>query len=280
RNGHDWTSKLKSLARAIDALQLPDCWLDGEIVVQNDQGVPDFQALQNAFDTSRTQDILYYVFDLPYCDGHDLRAVPLRERRALLQRLLQAHPQSRVRYSEDFNAPPEELLDAMCRLRMEGLIGKKADSAYTSRRSPAWIKLKCMQRQEFVIGGYTDPQGSRIGFGSLLLGLYDEQGRLHYAGNVGTGFNDKLLQSLSARLEALRTDEMPFADKPTRGAGFGAGGGKPHWVKPKLVAEVSFGEWTRDGRIRHPVFHGLRTDKPAKAITREKPMHLEEAPAK
>src|SRR5690606_31097061 len=188
----DWTSKLKPLARAIDALQLPDCWLDGEIVVQNEQGVPDFQALQNAFDTSRTQDIVYYVFDVPYCGGHDLRAVPLRERRALLRQLVEAHPQSRVRYSDDFGAEPETLLQTMCEMRMEGLIGKKADSTYTSRRSPAWIKLKCAQRQELVIGGYTDPQGSRLGFGSLLLGLYDEKGALHYAGNVGTGFTDKL----------------------------------------------------------------------------------------
>src|SRR5690606_41886052 len=126
---------------------------------------------------------------------------------------------------------PETLLQTMCEMRMEGLIGKKADSTYTSRRSPAWIKLKCAQRQEFVIGGYTDPQGSRIGFGSLLLGLYDEKGALHYVGNVGTGVNDKLLHSLSARLKALRTDEMIITDKPTSGSLFGDCGGNLRWTK-------------------------------------------------
>ncbi len=278
RNGNDWTSRLKPLARALGEMRLPDCWLDGEIVVQNERGVPDFQALQNAFDTASTQDIVYYVFDLPYCAGHDLRPVPLRERRAVLKRLIEAHTQPRVRYSEDFDVPPEELLKTMCDLRMEGLIGKKADSTYVSRRSPAWVKLKCIQRQEFVIGGYTEPQGGRIGFGSLLLGLYDEAGKLRYVGNVGTGFDDRTLKALTAKLRELDTQEMPFAERPARGAGFA--GGKPHWVKPKLVAEIVFSEWTRDGRIRQAVFHGLRSDKPAKAITREKPMPLEDTKPK
>ncbi len=267
RNGHDWTSRLKSLAKAIGALEIESGWLDGEIVVQDERGAPDFQALQNAFESARPQDIVYYAFDLPYFNGYDLRNAPLRERRALLRQILEARPHERVRFSEDFAGAPQDLLRNMCEMRLEGLIGKKADSAYASRRSPAWIKLKCKQRQEFVIGGYTDPQGSRIGLGSLLLGVYDENGDLKYAGNVGTGFNDKLLQSLTAKLEALRTTDVPFHQLPK--------GIKGHWVKPKLVAEVSFGDWTREGRIRHSVFHGLRTDKPAKVITQEKPAHLD-----
>lgn len=263
RNGHDWTAKMKSLAKAIESMNLQDGWLDGEIVVQGPHGVPDFQLLQNAFESARTQDILYFVFDLPYYAGYDLREVPLRTRRDILQRVLQASPQERIRFSEGLDATAETLLHKACEMRMEGLIGKRADSSYVSRRSPSWIKLKCTQRQEFVIGGYTDPKGTRVGLGSLLLGIHDDQGKLHYAGNVGTGFNTKLLSELTAKLESLRIDKTPFDPLPK--------GIKGHWVKPKLVAEVSFGDWTREGRVRHSVFHGLRTDKPAEVITREEP---------
>jgi bifunctional non-homologous end joining protein LigD len=268
RNGHDWTAKMKTLAKAIEAMKLEDGWLDGEIVVQGPRGVPDFQLLQNAFESARTNEILYFVFDLPYYAGYDLREVPLRTRREVLQRVMQVDPQERVRFSEALEAAPQSLLRSACEMRMEGLIGKRADSSYVSRRSPHWIKLKCTQRQEFVIGGYTDPKGTRVGLGSLLLGIHDEKGRLQYAGNVGTGFNIKLLSDLTAKLESLRTDKTPFDPLPK--------GIKGHWVKPKLVAEVSFGEWTREGRVRHSVFHGLRTDKPAAVITKEKAV----APAK
>ena len=278
RNGNDWTSKLKPLANAIRGLGIESGWLDGEIVVQNDRGVPDFQLLQNAFDSSKTQDILFYAFDLPYYGGYDLREAPLLERRALLRQIMDARPSERLRYSENFDASPVEMLKTACDMRMEGLIGKRADSSYASRRSPAWIKLKCQQRQEFVIGGFTEPQGGRVGFGSLLLGVYDEHGELKYAGNVGTGFNDKVLADLTAKLKALETSDMPFATKPERGR-WGAGG-KPHWVKPKLVCEVAFGEWTRDGKIRHSAFQGLRIDKPAKVITIEKPVAVTEVSVK
>jgi bifunctional non-homologous end joining protein LigD len=274
RNGHDWTSKLKSLARAIAALKLPDAWLDGEIVVQGPRGVPDFQLLQNAFDTTRTQDILYFVFDLPYYAAHDLREVPLHARRELLRDLLDTGAAERVRFSEDFAATPQSLLHTACEMRMEGLIGKRANAIYVSRRAPSWIKLKCTQRQEFVIGGFTEPKGSRVGLGSLLLGVHDANGELKYAGNVGTGFNAKVLQNLSEKLEALRTERSPFAAMPK---GVKSPGGKPKWVKPKLVAEISFAEWTKDGRVRHSVFHGLRSDKPAEGITREKPSDIDAA---
>ncbi|HLT25667.1 MAG TPA: non-homologous end-joining DNA ligase [Zeimonas sp.] len=261
RNGHDWTARMPSLADALAALELPPAWLDGEIVVANEQGVPDFQQLQNAFDSERTDDIVYYVFDLPYCDGFDLRPVPLRERRALLRRRLDAHPSERVRFSEDFSAAPEALLRSACALGMEGLIGKRVDSTYVSRRSPSWIKLKCTNRQEFVIGGYTDPQGSRSGFGALLLGVHDAQGALRYVGKVGTGFDEARLRDLASRLKSLETATSPFAERVhERGA---------HWVRPELVAEVSYTRWTNDGRIRHSVFHGLRDDKPAATIRRE-----------
>jgi len=261
RNGHDWTSKLKHLAQAVAELGLPGGWLDGEIVIPAGDGRTNFQSLQNAFDTSDTQNIHYFLFDLPYFAGHDLRDVPVRERRALLKKILSSNTSELIVFSEEFEADAGSLLEAACRLRLEGVIGKRADARYTSTRSSSWIKLKCTQRQEFVIGGYTDPRGTRSGLGSLLLGVHDEQGELTYAGNVGTGFDDKTLVQLKGQLAALSSSQAPFHKLPT--------GVKGHWVKPKLVAEVSFGEWTDDGRIRHSVFHGLRTDKPPGSITRE-----------
>ncbi len=266
RNGHDWTDRMPSLARAVAALGLPAGWIDGEIVVIDDNGIPDFQRLQNAFDSARTDDIVFYAFDMPYCAGFDLCAVPLRERRALLREWLDAHPSKHIRFSEDFSAPPADLLRSACALGMEGLIGKRSDSSYVSRRSPSWIKLKCTNRQEFVIGGYTDPQGSRTGFGALLLGVHDDSGALRYAGKVGSGFDEAGLRALYARLKERETDTPPFAQRVReRGA---------HWVRPELAAEVSFAQWTADGRIRHSVFHGLRDDKPVTEIGTE---HAQEA---
>ncbi|RZI85504.1 MAG: DNA ligase D [Rubrivivax sp.] len=265
REGNDWTSRMKGLAQAVKDLALPSGWLDGEIIVQGEDGAPDFQLLQNAFDTAHTQNIQYVVFDLPYFGGHDLRQVPLVERRALLQKIMAAAtPTSRVKFSESFSVPPQGLLHKACEMHLEGLIGKRANAPYTSSRSPSWVKLKCTRRQEFVIGGYTDPKGSRVGLGALLLGVHDEHGALHYVGNVGTGFGRDTLTSLLGKLEALSADKPPFVDI--------AKGERGNWVKPKLVAEISFAGWTREGKLRQGVFHGLRTDKPATVITREKPM--------
>lgn len=263
RNGNDWTSKLRALAAEIASLGWPDGWIDGEIVVVNSQGITDFQALQNAFETSHAEAIQYYAFDLPYYAGHDLRAIPLAERRALLRRLLADHHSSRLRYSDNFEGDPKDMLDAACRMKMEGIIGKRVDAPYVSARAGSWIKLKCQNRQEFVIGGFTDPKGSRNGLGSLLLGVHDAEGKLRYAGNVGTGFDVAMLDALRKRLDPLRADTAPFDPLPR--------GIKGHWVKPKLVAEVTFGAWTREGRIRHSVFHALRTDKPASTVTLEQP---------
>jgi len=262
RNGNDWSSRMPGLVDALRALEIGPAWLDGEIVVPGAQGAPDFNLLQNAFDSARTDSIVFYAFDLPFRGGHDLRNVPLGERRALLKQLLDAAPAGRIRFSENFDSTPAELLHNACRMHLEGVIGKRIDSPYVSKRSPAWIKLKCTRRQEFVIAGYTDPQGSRTGIGSLLLGIHDDAGELVYAGAVGSGFDQRSLAAVKQAVAALDTEKSPFAVRPK--------GVKAHWVEPRLVAEVSFGEWTPDGRVRHAVFHGLRDDKPAKAITREK----------
>ncbi len=266
RNGNDWTRKLPHLEQALKSMDLPDGWYDGEIIMPGDRVPADFQALQGAFDSARTANIVYCLFDLPYCAGHDLRDVPLVERRAVLERIVQRKPHDKVRFSAVFDAPPEEVIASACRLGLEGVVAKRKKSAYVLRRSSDWVKLKCGLRQEFVIGGYTDPKGSRTGIGSLLLGVHDTKGRLQYAGNVGTGFSEKALRELKSRMDDITSDTRPFAtnnDIP-RGA---------HWVKPELVCEVAFGEWTRDNKIRHSVFHGLRDDKQARAIVREEPRH-------
>jgi bifunctional non-homologous end joining protein LigD len=266
RNGNDWTHRLGHLARALESMDLPDGWYDGEIIMPGERVPADFQALQNAFDSARTADIVYYLFDLPYCSGYDLREVPLVERRTVLQRIVAHRPHEKVRFSAVFDARPQDVIASACKLGLEGVIAKRKQSAYVTRRSSDWIKLKCGRRQEFVIGGYTDPKGSRTGIGSLLLGVHDPGGALHYAGNVGTGFNERVLRDLRDKLDTLGAAKSPF----------GAGSEIPknaHWVRPELVCEVAFGEWTRDDRIRHSVFHGLRADKPARAIVREKAQH-------
>jgi bifunctional non-homologous end joining protein LigD len=265
RNGNDWTSRLRPLAEEIGGLGIASAWIDGEIVVLDESGQPSFQLLQRAFDKSNARNVVYFAFDLPYLGGRDLRRLPLVERRALLEQAL-GKATAYVRFSEAFKGPVKPLLEAACRQGLEGLIAKRADAPYTSTRSTSWAKVKCQQRQEFVIVGHTDPKGSRTGFGSLLLGVHDEKSAaLRYAGNVGTGFDEALLRSIKAKLEALATDKPPVA--VPRGV-------KGHWVRPKLVAEVAFTEWTGDGRIRHPVFHGLRADKEPETVKREKAIEI------
>lgn len=273
RNGHDWSAKMPRQVEALKALGLDSAWLDGEMVVVDDNGVADFQALQNAFDTEHDERITYYLFDLPWLGGEDLRALPLQQRRATLARLLEGHASQVLRYSADFEAPVESLLDSACRLELEGLIGKRADSPYVGRRSSDWVKLKCKQRQEFVIVGYTDPKGSRNGFGALLLALHDhDSGQLRYAGKVGTGFSAATLDSIHARLKPLQTDRSPLPNPPT-----GAEARGVHWLKPQLLAEVAYAQMTREGIVRHSVFHGLRDDKPATAIDLERAMPTKRA---
>ena len=269
RNGKDWTAAFRSVADAVARLPVTSAWVDGEVIVNDANGRSSFQALQNALSEGSGSPPLYYAFDLPYADGYDLRDVPLAQRKALLRKVVAEGPV--VRYSDHVEGNGPGFFDEACRLGLEGIISKRADSRYQATRGRDWQKVKCGLRQEFVIGGYTDPQGARSGFGALLLGVYEGKD-LRYCGKVGTGFGDKLLQSLIKELRKRAVDKSPFVNPPT-----GAEGRRAHWVKPELVGEVSFTEWTRDGTLRHPSFEGLREDKPARDIVREQPAQADSA---
>ncbi|MGY2686183.1 DNA ligase D [Pseudomonas tolaasii] len=265
RNGHDWTERLPRQVKALQALKLKDSWLDGEVVSLNGDGLPDFQALQNAFDIGRSLDIVYYLFDAPFLDGQDQRKAPVEERRAALKSALSGSRSKLLRFSEAFVANQRDIFESACDLALEGVIGKRAGSPYASTRNADWIKLKCRLRQEFVIVGYTFPKGSRSGFGALLLAVNDDSG-LVYAGRVGTGFDQASLDTIYAQLKPLERKtsplEKPLTSAQTRGV---------HWVEPHLVGEAHFAEWTREGVVRQASFIALRTDKAVAQIIHEQP---------
>ena len=272
RGGHDWTHKMQPLADELATLGIASGWLDGEAVVLDGDGVPRFNLLQNALDSKRSGEaIVYYVFDVPFLDGQDLRGVPLHARRALLKQVIAAHAGDRVRFSDDFPAAATQVLETACQLHLEGVIAKRRDGLYTSSRSTDWLKLKCQARQEFVIGGFSDRSDNAKAVGALMLGYHDDQGVLQYAGRVGTGWSSTEAVALRTKLAKLVSTKSPFPAGTTRATRWLA---KPaaedHWVKPQLVAEISFAEWTPDGSVRHASYQGLREDKPAKSVVRER----------
>ncbi len=272
RGGHDWSAKLPQLVGELDRLGLKTAWLDGEIVVLNESGAPDFNALQKSFDRGTGSDaVVLFLFDLPYFEGYDLREVELRHRRALLKALLDDKATERIRFSADFPGDPASILASACRMQLEGLIAKRADSPYRSRRTETWLKLKCKLRQEFVVCGYTDRSDGSPQIGSLLLGVHGDGGELVSVGSVGTGWDTAEAADLKRTLAKIETGKVPFAagaGKPGRWSRRVAG--SERWVEPKLVAEVEFAEWTPDGQIRHASYVALRKDKPARSITRER----------
>ncbi|MGH7393050.1 MAG: non-homologous end-joining DNA ligase, partial [Candidatus Rokuibacteriota bacterium] len=278
RNGQDFTPRYPELVEALRALPIERFVLDGEIVAVDERGRPSFQRLQNRMhlthplDVERAREtvpVSAVFFDALALDGHDLRALPLTERKACLALVLPSR--GIVRHGDQVAGDGEAFLAAAAERQLEGIVAKKADSAYGAGRSRDWLKIKCQLRQEFVIGGWTDPQGSRPYFGALHLGLY-EDGRLAYVAKVGTGFDEKTLALVWRKLGALARATSPFAAGSPRGRGH-------HWVEPRLVCEVRFTEWTEDGGIRHPAFLGLRDDKRPEDCRRETPRPVAGAPA-
>lgn len=285
RNGNELAARFPEVADAVRALPITDCVIDGEVVALDEKGGSSFQLLQAREMENRRSPIYYYVFDLLQAAGKNLTNLPLERRKALVAALCEGAADS-IRFSGEIGGDPIALLREVNRLGLEGVIGKQRGSIYEpDRRSGVWIKLKCLNEQEFVIGGFTPPQGARKYFGALLVGYYEKK-RLFFAGKVGTGFDTKLLASLHKRFKAVKRDDCPFADLPSklatgrvRPAG-GQGGQwvqgitpammrRCEWINPVLVCQVKFAEWTRDGKLRQPVFLGLREDKKPTEVVRE-----------
>ncbi|MEO8377317.1 MAG: DNA ligase D, partial [Candidatus Sumerlaeota bacterium] len=270
RKGIEWTHKFSALCNTAKALLPNSAVIDGEAVVLKADGSTSFQGLQNALSGDVPAPIHYFAFDLIYLNGMDLRGVPLGTRKELLRHLLSETDfgNDNIRFGAHIDGHGNDVLAESCRLGMEGIISKRTDSFYEAFRTRDWLKIKCTKRQEMVVGGWSDPEGSRTFFGSLLLGYYDDDGSFIYAGRMGTGFNEATRRDLFKRMKALAADEPAFKSVP-RGKTSDA-----HWVKPELVVEVNFAEWTDEGILRQPSFQGLREDKPARDVTREKTMRL------
>ena len=276
RNGADWTDRFASLARAAERLPVSNALLDGEAVVLNADGVSDFGALQASLADKDSSRITYMAFDLLHLNGNDLRKSSVLARKEQLASLLGVTADlpagsldTPLRYAAHVIAAGDAFHRSTCDLALEGSVSKRADRPYISGRTRDWIKVKCLKRQEFVVGGFTDPGGARTGFGALLLGTRDPSdpgGALRYVGRVGTGFSNHDLTRIRTQLDALATPKLPF-DQPPRIPGHVL-----HGVRPQLVAEVTFQEWTADGHLRHPSFKGLRTDKPADEVVLETPL--------
>lgn len=268
RNHLDWTDRYPPIAAALDQLDVESAILDGELVVQLESGVTSFQALQNALKNTTSDQLVYYVFDLLYLNGHDLRSQPLVDRKSLLQELLaNVHPQ--LQFSEHWEGSGSQFLRECCRRGLEGIVSKRGDRPYSAGRTTDWLKLKCLLREELVISGFTESPARHRDFGALLLGYFRDK-ELFYAGRVGTGFDSKLLAELRQRLNKLKTDRSPFAAIPPREKTSGV-----HWVQPRLVAQIAFGGWTSGGILRHPSFQGLREDKRATDVKRPESLPTE-----
>jgi bifunctional non-homologous end joining protein LigD len=277
RNQNDLSARFPEIVDAITNLPADECVVDGEVVALDDEGRSSFQLLQAREMEGRKSPIYFYAFDLLQLDGKSLVSLPLEARKNVLEKLYAGAADPQIRYSGAIGGDASQLLKEVQRRGLEGIIGKLRNSVYEpGRRSGAWIKLKCVNEQEFVIGGYTPPQGARKYFGAILVGYYDGDD-LVFAGKVGTGFTAKSLATLHKKFQGERRADCPFVDLPSKQNGEWVLGITPsmmrklHWTNPKFVAEIKFAEWTRDGKLRAPVFLGLRDDKKPSEVIREAP---------
>src|SRR5207248_4533748 len=274
RNGNRLDARFPAIAEAVKNLPVHDSVIDGEVVALDEEGRSSFQLLQALEMEGRKAPLRFYVFDLLQLDGKSLLGLPLEQRKQVLAQVCESAGDP-IRYSGEISGDIKSLLAEVKRRSLEGLIAKQRKSVYEpGRRSGTWIKLKCLNQQEFVIGGYTPPSGSRKHFGAILVGYY-EDGKLKFAGKVGSGFTEKSLSMLHKRFRAEERDDCPFVDLPSKSAGQWSQGITPsmmkkmHWVNPKFVAQIKFAEWTRDGKLRQPVFLGMREDKRPTEVKRE-----------
>lgn len=271
RSGLDWTEKYAAIARALKSLDVEQAVIDGEIVAIDERGQSNFSKLKDELSAGRSEDLQFYAFDLLNIEGEDIRRHPLSERKARLEALLNDQDLAgKVHYSEHFKSS-QDFLPRVCGMQMEGIISKRLDSIYAGKRSKAWLKVKCHKRQEFVIVGFSESDHAGRGFRSLLLGYY-EDGTLRFAGKVGTGFNSQRIQEIRSMLDDLEVVKKPFSKLPPDV-------GPAIWVEPKLVCEVEFTEWTPEGRLRHPSFQGMREDKAATSVGRDREVPIEAAAA-
>jgi bifunctional non-homologous end joining protein LigD len=265
RNGKDWTDRFPQIAEAVGRLDADSVLLDGEVVALDEKGRSSFQRLQNALRSDRQANLAYFVFDLLHLNGKDLTGLPLTERKEALRELLAAAGGDLLHFNDHVEGKGEAFFRQACDLGIEGIVAKQGEAPYRTGRGTGWLKIKCLGRQEVVIGGFTAPKGSRSNLGALLVGTYRGDD-LEFVGKVGTGFDDEMLADLARRLKPLVRKTSPFVDPPK-----GAEARDVTWVEPKLVGEVTFTEWTDDGRMRHPSFQGLREDKTAAEVKREEP---------
>jgi bifunctional non-homologous end joining protein LigD len=266
RNQKDWSAKFPGLAKAVKALPIKSAILDGEVIAMDTKGRASFQKLQQAFGKTGDSGFVFQIFDCIYLDGFNLTKTPLRQRKEVLEQLLsKVDGHGSLRYSDHVEGNGKAFFDQACGYHIEGIVSKLAESSYDSTRNRNWQKVKCILRQEFVIAGYTESDKGFPGFGALILGVY-EKGKLLYAGRAGTGFTIKQRVELRKKLDQIVRDACPFVVRPKD-----PGLKRAVWVEPKLVGEVAFTEWTAEGSVRHPSFQGLRVDKKAKDVVREKP---------
>ena len=272
RNGLDWTHKYPQILRAVASLNARQAYLDGELCGVRPDGITSFSMIQLASDAGNAAGLVFFLFDLLYLDGEDLTAQPLIARKQRLADLL-PQAESPVHYSDHQIGLGPAFYEKACPLGVEGIVSKRADAPYAPGNRGLWLKVKCLNREEFVVIGWTDPEGARPFLGALLLGYYDPAGRLTYAGRVGTGINQAELERLWRRLQPLAVSKMPIDVLSPRSTRFGSPLvlSRVHWVRPELVVEVKFLTWTEDNLLRQVVYEGLREDKPAAEVRRRVP---------
>jgi DNA ligase D-like protein (predicted ligase) len=270
RRGNDWTHKYPTIAEAVARLPAQSAYLDGELCGVRPDGQTAFNLIQNASDTGQGS-LVFFLFDLLFLDGENLMPLPLVDRKARLETLLNGAPSS-LRYSDHQIGHGPDFHRLACERGLEGIVSKRVNGRYEPDRR-SWLKIKCLNREEFVVVGWSDPEGTRHRVGSLLLGYYTPEEKLIYAGRVGTGMSVAELERVWRRLQPLAVDEMPLSEPPPRGSRFGSPLvlSRVHWVRPEMVVEVSYVEMTPDGLLRHVVYLGEREDKPAIDVRRARP---------